>query len=57
LSGFAPLAVGAWKQSLGLPGMLGVAAIGYGIAAVLLAITIFRFFQKDFDRNAATGIP
>lgn len=55
LSGFAPLAVGTWKQSIGLPGMLIVAAIAYSIAAILLVLTIVRFFPTDWERNASTG--
>jgi MFS family permease len=53
LSGFAPLLVGAWKQSLGLPGMLMVAAIAYAIAATILLVTIFTFFPRDWERHAS----
>jgi sugar phosphate permease len=51
LSGFAPLLVGAWKDSLGLPGMLCVAASAYLIAAALLLITIFVYFPRDLARR------
>ena len=51
LSGFAPLLVGAWKDSLGLPGMLCVAASAYLIAAALLLLTIFVHFPRDLARR------
>jgi MFS family permease len=51
LSGFAPLLVGAWKLSLGLPGMLVIAAIAYSAAAILLLLTIFVFFPYDLLRR------
>jgi len=54
LSGFAPLAVGAWKESVGFSGMLSVAALAYAVAAALLALTLFIFFQKDWERYDAT---
>ena len=55
LSGFAPLMVGTWKKSYGLPGMLGVAGIAYALAAILLALAIFFTLPKDQDRNASTS--
>jgi MFS family permease len=57
LSGFAPLAVGTWKESVGFSGMLTVAAIAYGIAAMLMVLTLFTFFGKDWERYGATGAP
>ena len=57
LSGFAPLMVGTWKQSLGLPGMLGVAAIAYCIAAVLMVATIFLYFPNDLTLRKEQGAP
>jgi sugar phosphate permease len=48
LSGFAPLLVGVWKESLGLPGMLIVAATAYLFAAVLLIFTIIVFLPQDY---------
>jgi MFS family permease len=51
LSGFAPLLVGAWKESLGLPHMLGIAAIAYSAAATLLLLTIFVYFPSDLLRR------
>ena len=51
LSGFAPLLVGAWKDSLGLPGMLCVAASAYLIAAALLLLTIFVYLPSDLARR------
>lgn len=55
LSGFAPLMVGTWKKSYGLPGMLGVAGIAYALAAVLLALAITFTLPKDQDANASTS--
>jgi MFS family permease len=55
LSGFAPLMVGTWKKSYGLPGMLGVAGIAYALAAILLALAIFFTLPKDQDTNASTS--
>ncbi len=55
LSGFAPLMVGTWKKSYGLPGMLGVAGIAYALAAVLLALAIIFTLPKDQDANASTS--
>lgn len=55
LSGFAPLMVGTWKKSYGLPGMLGVAGTAYALAAVLLALAIIFTLPKDQDANASTS--
>jgi predicted MFS family arabinose efflux permease len=55
LSGFAPLMVGTWKKSYGLPGMLGVAGVAYALAAVLLALAIIFTLPKDQDANASTS--
>jgi sugar phosphate permease len=55
LSGFAPLMVGTWKKTYGLPGMLGVAGIAYMLAAVLLALAIFFTLPKDQDTHASTS--
>jgi hypothetical protein len=55
LSGFAPLMVGTWKKTYGLPGMLGVAGIAYALAAVLLALAIFFTLPKDQDTHASTS--
>lgn len=55
LSGFAPLMVGTWKKSYGLPGMLGVAGIAYALAAILLALAIIFTLPKDQDANASTS--
>jgi len=55
LSGFAPLMVGTWKKTYGLPGMLGVAGNAYVLAAVLLALAIFITLPKDQDTHASTS--
>lgn len=57
LSGFAPLAVGAWKESIGFAGMLNVAAFAYAVAALSLVFTLFTFFNKDWQRYDATSAP
>ncbi|MBU6174549.1 MAG: MFS transporter [Planctomycetes bacterium] len=54
LSGFAPLLAGAWKQSMGLPGMLCIAAFAYGLAIVVLFCTILFLYPKDWERNASS---
>jgi sugar phosphate permease len=56
LSGFAPLAVGTWKESVGFAGMLGLAAFAYAVAAVLLVFTLFLFFREDWERHDATRV-
>jgi len=55
LSGFAPLLVGTWKQTLGFPGMLRYASLAYGIAAILLLIAIVFTLPGDLERNAETN--
>jgi MFS family permease len=57
LSGFAPLAVGTWKESIGFSGMLGLAAVAYAVAAILLLFTLFTCFGKDWERYGATNPP
>lgn len=57
LSGFAPLAVGVWKNSIGFSGMLSVATAAYALAALLLVFTLFTFFGKDWERHDATSAP
>lgn len=54
LSGFAPLLVGRWKDTLGLPGMLCYAAIAYALAALLLLIAMLFTLPGDLRRNDQT---
>jgi MFS family permease len=54
LSGFAPLLVGKWKETLGLPGMLRYAAIAYGFAAILLLVATLFTFPVDQRSHAQT---
>lgn len=50
LSGFAPLVVGTWKESIGIERMLGYTACGYVAAAVFLAVSIGVFFRMDYEK-------
>jgi MFS family permease len=43
LSGFAPWSVGLWKQSLGIPRLLDLAALAYLLAAALILWTLLRW--------------
>jgi sugar phosphate permease len=56
LSGFAPLVVGRWKQSIGIERMLTGTAVIYGVAAVVLSAVIVRYFPADWAKaNAASA--
>ncbi|MFM7930864.1 MAG: hypothetical protein ACKO9Q_24415, partial [Pirellula sp.] len=55
LSGFAPLMVGQWKETLGLPGMIHYATIAYGIASFLLLIAILFTVPREIDRHDETN--
>lgn len=50
VSGFAPLAGGLWKRSLGLETMLSITALIYLIGAAALGYGILRFFPADYAR-------
>lgn len=50
ISGFAPLAVGTWKKSIGMENMLAATSVAYLIASVLLVITIFSLYSRDWRR-------
>ena len=50
ISGFAPLAVGTWKKSIGMENMLAATSIAYLIACVLLVITIVTLYSRDWQR-------
>lgn len=43
LSGFAPWSVGLWKQTLGIPRLLDLAALAYLLAAALILWTLLRW--------------
>jgi len=43
LSGFAPWSVGLWKQTLGIPRLLDLAAVAYLLAAALILWTLLRW--------------
>lgn len=55
LSGFAPLLVGRWKETLGFPGMIQYAAIAYGFASVLLLIAILFTVPREIDHHVETN--
>ncbi len=50
LSGFAPLAVGEWKKTIGIERMLSGTGIVYLVAAGVLAAAILRWFPADQAR-------
>lgn len=50
LSGFAPLAVGTWKKTIGIERMLTGTGIVYLVAAVVLAAAVVRWFPADRAR-------
>ena len=50
LSGFAPLVVGTWKESIGIERMLGYTAWGYLAAAVILVVAIQLCFKADYEK-------
>ena len=54
LSGFAPLLVGRWKETLGLPGMIQYAAVAYGCASMLLLFAILFTLKGDLGRYVET---
>jgi predicted acyltransferase len=43
LSGFAPWSVGLYKQTLGIPRLLDLAALAYLLAAALVLWTMLRW--------------
>lgn len=55
LSGFAPLMVGKWKETLGFPGMIQYAANAYGFASFLLLIAILFTVPREIDHHAETN--
>ena len=55
LSGFAPLMVGKWKETLGFPGMIQYAAIAFGFASFLLLIAILFTVPREIDHHVETN--
>ena len=47
LSGFAPLAVGAWKSSIGIERMLSIAGLAYLVGAIVVWCAIQFFLNRD----------
>jgi len=50
ISGFAPLMGGAWRQTVGIDGLLFYTAIAYFISALLLAAGIKFLFPRDYEK-------
>ena len=50
ISGFAPLVVGNWRQSIGIERMLSAVSLVYMAAALLLVATIRFFFAADWAK-------
>ena len=50
VSGFAALLGGMWKGSIGIPKLMTYASVTCVVTAVLLAIGIQMYFQRDYDR-------
>jgi predicted MFS family arabinose efflux permease len=50
VSGFAPLAGGLWKRTLGMETLLSVTALVFLVGAAALAFGIRRFFPADYAR-------
>jgi sugar phosphate permease len=55
LSGFAPLLVGRWKESLGFPGLIQYAAVAYGFASLLLLIAVLFTLPRDIVHHGETN--
>lgn len=55
LSGFAPLLVGRWKESLGFPGLIQYAAVAYGFAGLLLLIAVLFTLPRDIVHHGETN--
>jgi sugar phosphate permease len=51
VSGFAPLAGGLWKKTIGIGRLLSYASLVYLLAAVLLVFGIAVFFRRDYNRT------
>jgi sugar phosphate permease len=52
-SGFAPLVVGLWKQSIGIERLLSYTSVLYLAAGVLLILGIQFLFARDYRRSQA----
>lgn len=50
LSGFAPLVVGTWRESVGMEKMLAATALAYVIAGTILIINIASIYSHDWKR-------
>lgn len=50
LSGFAPLVVGTWKESIGMEKMLAATSVAYWVAGAILILTIATIYKKDWEQ-------
>lgn len=50
LSGFAPLVVGTWRESIGMESMLAATAIAYLFAGVVLIVNILSIYPQDWKQ-------
>jgi MFS transporter, Spinster family, sphingosine-1-phosphate transporter len=57
LSGFAPLVVGKWKETIGIENMMSYTAIAYLAAGVLVMLTIHYRLSRDLTALGKTKNP
>jgi MFS transporter, Spinster family, sphingosine-1-phosphate transporter len=50
LSGFAPLVVGTWRESVGMENMLAATSIAYLIAGGIVIVNIATLYMSDWER-------
>jgi predicted acyltransferase len=55
LSGFAPWSVGLYKQTLGIPRLLDLAALAYLLAAALILWTMLRWTPLTTEAPSGAG--
>jgi predicted MFS family arabinose efflux permease len=50
LSGFAPLVVGTWRESVGIENMLAATAVAYLIAGCVVIVNIVTIYSADWKK-------
>lgn len=50
LSGFAPLVVGTWRESVGMENMLATTSVAYLIAGGIVIVNIATLYMSDWER-------
>lgn len=50
LSGFAPLVVGTWRESVGIENMLAATAVAYLIAGFVVIVNIVTIYSADWKK-------